>query len=115
MVPLDDGVNVSKNFRVVNMMGFIIFFVLTLIMLRIHIKFSFDSNYRPHVLTIGIFFFFVVAWFSYYLTLLTMRLRHSGKVCSGDYLAHPYNFTRGQDDAPYIHDEGLFLWYAMIG
>ena len=27
---------------------------------------------------------------------------------------HPHLFISGHE-APYIHDEGLFLWYAMIG
>ncbi len=105
--------NVSKNFRVVNMMGFITFTVLTAIMIWLHTKLSFDQYYRPHECTLLLFAVFMVVWCSYYLTLLTMRLRHTGMVCSGDYLDQPHLFIKGQD-APYIHDEGLFLWYAMI-
>ena len=26
------------------------------------------------------------SWFGYFLTLMSVRLRHAGKVCSGDYL-----------------------------
>ncbi len=95
-------------------MGFIAFFVLTFIMIKTHVKMSWNSDYRPREWTVIVFIFFMVIWFSYYLTLLTMRLRHSGKVCSGDYLNNPHLFTHGKD-APYIHDEGLFLWYSMIG
>ena len=41
-----------------------------------------------------------------------MRTRHAGKVCSGDYLGDhwlDHNLT-----APYIQNNGLFLWYALL-
>lgn len=53
-----------------------------------------------------------IVWACYFLTLIIMRIRHEGKVCSGDYLANPRLFM--DDGSPYIHDNGLFLWYAMI-
>jgi len=51
-------------------------------------------------------------WFGYFLCLMSVRLRHAGKVCSGDYLPNRLQFNEYQ--SPYLHNSGLFLWYAMI-
>ena len=53
-----------------------------------------------------------LSWFGYFLCLMSVRLRHAGKVCSGDYLENRLQLHL--DQPPYIHNIGLFLWYAII-
>ena len=107
------SLDVSNNFRVVNLMGFISFFFITLTMMYVHFKMSCTSYYSPRdCMALWMITLFLL-WACYYLTLLVMRLRHAGKVCSGDYLDHPRLFDNVVN-SPYIHDNGLFLWYSMI-
>ena len=106
--------NVSANFRCVNMFGLIFFLGMTLTMMYAHCRAACEDYYDPSdLIALWLFFLFVV-WCCYFLTLMIMRLRLAGRVCSGDYLANPRLF-RADDPSPYIHDNGNFLWYAMIG
>jgi len=58
-------------------------------------------------------FLFGPLWLVYFLTMIIFRLRHAGKVCSGDYLLE--RFIIEPDESPYIQSNGLFLWSAIVG
>ena len=108
--------NVSENFRIVNLMGLIAFSFIGLILMYIHAALAYDNDYEIS----GSFFFLglasIVMWLVYYFTLLVMRLRHAGLVCSGQYLGHPHTFHNGViAGPPYIKENGTFMYYAMIG
>ena len=53
------------------------------------------------------------SYFSHFITLMVMRFRHAGKVCSGDYLEVPNRYSLFDATEPYLHDAGSFLYYAM--
>ena len=106
--------NVSKNFLVVNCMGVMFYLLLTLTLIWIHLKFITASNYYLSDGWSIWFLFLFVVWLSYYLTLVTMATRHAGQVCSGYFLPNK-RLIRPAVEPPYIKDNGLFLWYAMVG
>ena len=54
-----------------------------------------------------------LSWFSHFLTLMIMRWRHAGKVCSGDYLDDLNRYAIHAEKPPYLHDTGSFLFYAI--
>ena len=106
--------NVSKNFLVVNCMGAMCFLLLTLTLIWIHLKCIRDRSYYISDGKIIWFLFLFAVWLSYYLTLITMATRHAGQVCSGYFLPNK-RLIRAAVEPPYIKDNGLFLWYAMVG
>ena len=53
------------------------------------------------------------SWFTHFITLMVMRWRHAGKVCSGDYLDVPNRYSLFDAKEPYLHDTGSFLYYAI--
>ena len=70
--------NVTKNFLVVNCMGAVIFLLLTLTLVWIHIRFMWKrSYYTSDRCNFWLLILFVV-WVGYYLTLVTMTIRHAG-------------------------------------
>ena len=54
-----------------------------------------------------------LSYLSHFITLMVMRFRHAGKVCSGDYLEVPNRYSLFDATEPYLHDVGSFLYYAM--
>ena len=53
------------------------------------------------------------SYMSHFITLMVMRWRHAGKVCSGDYLDIPNRYSLFDAKEPYLHDAGSFLYYAI--
>lgn len=88
-----------------------VFTFITLTMIAVHLKYKWE-DYPDFDRWVCWFLMLFLSWASYFLTLLIMRLRHEGKVCSGDYMSNPRLIV--DDGTPYIHNNGLFLWYAMI-
>ena len=105
--------NISQNFRVVNMFGLIFFAFLSLTLMYLHARLSCDRYYDPHDAFFLWMFALFLLWCCYFLTLMIMRLRHAGCVCSGDFLPDKRLF-HSEADPTYIHDNGNFLWYVMI-
>ena len=52
--------------------------------------------------------------FAHFITLMVMRWRHAGKVCSGDYVTEVNRFSLFDTNPPYLHNAGSFLFYAII-
>ena len=59
-------------------------------------------------------FALTMSYVSHMLTLLIMRYRHAGKVCSGDYIADSSTWTGlfATPQEPYLLNTGSFLQYA---
>lgn len=77
--------------------------------------YSYANDKDDHLDRVAIITLLCVAplWFVYFLTLMIFRLRHAGKICSGDYVSErllTHNYLE-----PYIHNNGLFLWSAIVG
>ena len=104
-----DAHDISKDFFVVNILGCIVFTPIFLCLICGHIGHVFDKEGILTISAIGMMVS-MFCWFVYFLTMNIFRLRHAGKVCSGDYLPDRLNFYEDAD--PYIHDNGAFLWYA---
>ncbi len=102
--------DIWTNFKLVNMWGGITFSLAVLMMLYAHYKFSTD-RYGAEWLACPALLL-AINWFGYFLTVMSVRLRHAGKVCSGDYL--PNRLLFADNTPPYLHNEGLFIWYAML-
>ena len=49
----------------------------------------------------------------HFMTMMIMRWRHAGKVCSGDYLDEPNRYSLFDAKEPYLHDAGSFLFYTI--
>ena len=64
-----------------------------------------------------------VNYVSHFITLMIMRWRHAGKICSGDYYDgydeldfgrySLFGATIPENEYNYIHQTGMFLWYAI--
>ena len=52
--------------------------------------------------------------FAHFITLMVMRWRHAGKVCSGDYETDVNRYSLFEANNPYLHNAGSFLFYAII-
>ena len=104
--------NVSANFRYVNYSGLIFFCCAILTMLYFQCRFSLDKYHRIKDAFFLWFLVLFLMWVNCFLMLLIFRLRHAGKVCSGDYL-EPKRLI-AHEESPYIHNNGLFLWYVMV-
>ena len=108
--------NVSQNFHMVCNWGaitYMLILVLFTMMLCLGERALDDCEGCVAFLVGGAF----VNWLAHFLTLMIMRWRHAGKVCSGDYLdMAETGFSRYAltgVDPPYIHETGSFLWYAI--
>ena len=64
------------------------------------------------------FIFFVgvtsMSHLAHFITMMVLRWRHAGKTCSGDFLTTPNRYSLFDAQAPYLHDAGSFLYYAII-
>ena len=101
---------ILTNFNLVNMWGGITFGLAVLLMLYAHFKLWYDRYSADWLACPAIIL--GLNWFGYFLCLMSVRLRHAGKVCSGDYL--PERLLFHDNISPYLHNQGLFLWYAII-
>ena len=104
--------NVLTNFNLVNMWGGITFGLTTLLLLTYQVSLWRDSYYRSDNWSVCPGMTLGASWFGYFLCLMSVRLRHAGKVCSGDFL--PNRLLFGENTPPYLHNQGLFLWYAIV-
>ena len=82
------------------MWGGINFGLGTLLMMYAHCKLSID-RYGADWLGCPAFLL-LLSWIGYFLTLMSVRLRHAGKVCSGDYLENRLLFY--ENLPPYLHN-----------
>ena len=108
--------DVSANFQVVCVWGaitYMLIVVLFTVMVCLGERALDDCG--------GCYFFLVFLAFlnylAHFLTLMIMRWRHAGKICSGDYLdSDETGFSRWSligTKEPYIHETGSFLFYAI--
>ena len=102
--------DVSTNFKLVNMWGGITFALITLLLMIAHFSLWRDRYGAEWIICPAVVL--AINWVGYFLCLMSVRLRHAGKVCSGDYL--PNRLLFNENLSPYIHNSGLFLWYAII-
>ncbi len=104
--------NISEDFLIVNWLGAVALSGLFFIMAAAHHAHA-NEKHNRFEFCVKWLFLFGPLWLVYFLTMIIFRLRHAGKVCSGDYL--PERFIIEPDESPYIHSNGLFLWSAIVG
>ena len=92
-------------------MGMVIWFVIAIMLVYPSCKNVEEDQEAPFACFAFLTF---LSWIAYFLCMLIFRVREAGQKCSGDYLANPHLFT-AQDGEPYLHSNGTFLWYSMIG
>ena len=110
--PPSDYHDVSGNFAMVNLWGFINFMVAIGIGCCAGCC-SIVSNECSGIIG-GIGGFLTgLSYISHFITLLVMRWRHAGRVCSGDYEdgLHFYS-PLGEEKEPYLHLTGSWLFYS---
>ena len=95
------------------MFGLIFFACLTMTLIFAQARLSCDRYYEFSETFILWSLLLFLLWCCYFLTLMIMRLRHAGCVCSGDFLPNKRLFGM-EEDPTYIHNNGNFLWYVMI-
>ena len=53
------------------------------------------------------------SYVSHFITMAVMRLRHAGRVCSGDF-SDEFPFLKlGTQQEPYLHQTGTWLFYSL--
>ena len=106
----DNLKDITANFKLASLWGAISFLLIGLLLMSIHIRYWCDRYAGEWWICPAIIL--VANWVGYFLTLMSLRLRHAGKVCAGDYL--PNRLLFNQSEPPYLHNSGLILWYAII-
>ena len=109
----DDYHDVNSNFRVVCIWGFFQYIYIYLVAMFFMFYKDIDSVLDNFLGAIGISVLPGICWFTHFLTMMIMRWRHAGKVCSGDYLDVPNRYSLFDATEPYLHDAGSFLFYAI--
>ena len=104
----DDYHDVNSNFRVVCIWGFFLYIILFVASVYFTLT-ARNVSYNPIIIT-GL----VMLWLAHFLTMMIMRWRHAGKVCSGDYLDEPNRYSLFDAKEPYLHNAGSFLYYTII-
>ena len=102
--------DVTSNFRVVTIWGFFTYALMVLTFLCLMCSGE-DGCLTPCLAIVGCVI--GLSWISHFLTLMIMRWRHAGKVCSGDYLTDINRYAIHAEKPPYLHDTGSFLFYAI--
>ena len=104
----DDYHNVNANFGVICIWGFIDYLCVYLIFLYL------ASAKEPNeVVTLPIVVT-ALSHFVHFITMMILRWRHAGKVCSGDYLDTPNRYSLFDAQEPYLHNAGSFIYYAIL-
>ena len=102
--------DVNANFQVIGIWGFFqylfIFLMWYWIMCTTHGDYS---TCKPLSMM-----FNILGYTGHFLTLMILRWRHAGKVCSGDYYSEVNRFSLFEANAPYLHNAGSFYYYAII-
>ena len=91
--------DVWNNFKLVLMWGGITYSLIVLFIVYVHYKFTFDKENTTSLPYLGLVM--LLNWWAYMLTLISVRFRHAGKVCAGDYL--PARLTFFENKPPYLH------------
>ena len=82
------------------MFGIVFFTILLYGMMRIHYMYAKDNYIEESGIEILLFLGMIALYPCYILTLIIMRTRHAGKVCSGDYIGD--HWLNKNQDATYI-------------
>ena len=102
--------DVTANFQVVCIWGFfdyLIAFCGAIYLLTCGNR----SGYECKILL-----FFWCSHVPFFITMMVMRWRHAGGVCSGDYASDISRFALFDDNhKTYANSAGSFLWYAIMG
>ena len=101
--------HVNANFTIVCIWGFLQYLAVLIwySLLLVKPKITNAREFGKYTAYIGIIHV------AHFLTLMIMRWRHAGKVCSGDYLESPNRYSLFDSKANYLHDTGSFLYYAI--
>ena len=102
--------HVTANFQVVIIWGFFTYALMVFTFLCAMVVGE-DGCLMPCIAFQA--FVLAVSWLSHLITMMVMRWRHAGKVCSGDYLDDINRFAIHAEKPPYLHDTGSFLYYAI--
>ena len=118
--PPEDYHNVSGNFKMLNVWGFSNFMA----PFAIGISFLFfwcfyamccgcdkGNNYAGGQ-SAFLLSLVAVSYFSHFIAMIVMRLRHAGRVCSGD-LYEGLSFGTLTSEEPYLHKTGTWLFYNL--
>ena len=114
--PTDDVHNVSDNFKMLNLWGFINFAAPLAIclccLLPLTMSIKADSVAIIGGITLGLF---VLSYLSHFITSLVMRWRHAGRVCSGDFDSqlHLLRPLDGYENGTYLHLTGSWFFYMQ--
>ena len=76
--------------------------------------FFFDDIDEHEALKGGALALLICDHMAHFITMMVMRWRHAGKVCSGDYFTDVNRYSLFDANAPYLHDAGSFLFYAIM-
>ena len=104
----DDYHNVNANFDVICIWGFIDYLSVYLIFLYLAFAKDVHEIIALPITVVGF------SHFAHFLTMMILRWRHAGKVCSGDYLDTPNRYSLFDAQEPYLHNAGSFIYYAIM-
>ena len=113
----DDYTDVSQNFHMVNVWGFcnfVIPFGIGCLAVCCAIC-RFCGRETPEIVAAICFAGLFLSYLSHFITMVVMRWRHVGRVCSGDFNGNKMHFwapLSAEEEPPYMPQNGSWLFYS---